>query len=98
MQMIVRFFATAARKRIFGCFQLHNYTGEPLCERVVDVARHSIAFFEHRSSLISVNVFANYRARRKKQLLDGWVLFPKQPILHEWMLWIRRDQFSALRH
>src|SRR6184192_2857691 len=24
---------------------------------------------------ISVNVFANYRGRRKKQLLDGWVLF-----------------------
>src|SRR4029077_4393375 len=51
MQMIVRFFAIAARKRILGCFQLHNYTGETLCERVVDVARHAISFFEHRSSL-----------------------------------------------
>src|SRR5207245_10122479 len=51
MQMIVPFFATAARKRILGCFQLHNYTGETLCERVVDVARHSVSFFEHRSSL-----------------------------------------------
>ena len=50
--MIVRFFATAARKRILGCFQLHNYTGETLCERVVDVARHAISFFEHRSSLM----------------------------------------------
>src|SRR5882724_2982294 len=52
MQMIVRFFATTARKRILGCFQLHNYTGETLCERVVDVSRHSISFFEHRSSLM----------------------------------------------
>src|SRR5947199_9770843 len=51
MQMIVRFFATAARKRILGCFQLHNYTGETLRERVVDVARHSISFFGDSSSL-----------------------------------------------
>src|SRR6476646_3975994 len=49
--MIVRFFATATRNRILGCFQLHNYTGETLRERVVDVARHSISFFEDRSSL-----------------------------------------------
>ena len=51
MQMIVRFLATAARNRILGCFQLHNHTGETLRERVVDVARHSISFFEDRRPL-----------------------------------------------
>src|SRR6266404_971109 len=46
--MIVRFLAIPARNRIFGCFQLDNHAGKTLCERVVNVARHSIAFFEDR--------------------------------------------------
>ena len=54
MQMIVRFLAAAAGNRILGCFQLHNHTGETLRESVVNVARHSISFFEDRSSLTLV--------------------------------------------
>src|SRR5437870_10009874 len=46
---------------------------------------------------ISLNVFANYGARREKQFLNGWVVFPKPRILREWMLWVRRRQFSADR-
>src|SRR5580765_3926719 len=49
--MIVSFLATAIGNRILGCFQLHNHTGETLRERVVNVARHAISFFEDRSSL-----------------------------------------------
>src|SRR2546423_9622001 len=35
---------------------------------------------------ISLNVFANHRGRRKKQLLNGRILLPKQPILRKWMV------------
>src|SRR4029077_16569078 len=49
--MIVSFLATAVGNSILGCFQLHNHTGETLRERVVDVARHAISFFEDRNSL-----------------------------------------------
>src|SRR6266550_800597 len=57
MQMIVRFFATAAGNCILGCFQLHNHTGEPLRQSVVDVPRHSISFFEDRSPLALLGKF-----------------------------------------
>src|SRR5437879_9197404 len=49
--MIVCFLAIPARNRILGCFQLHNHTGETLRQSVVNVARHSISFFENRGSL-----------------------------------------------
>ena len=35
--------------RILGRFQLHDHTGEPLRKRIVNIARHSIAFSEHGS-------------------------------------------------
>src|ERR1700704_6304698 len=44
--MRVRFFSGAAGNCILGCLQLHNHTGKTLRERVVNVARHSISFFE----------------------------------------------------
>src|SRR6266404_4779285 len=49
--MIVRFLAIPAGDRILGCFQLHNHTGETLGERIMNVARHSISFFEDRGPL-----------------------------------------------
>src|SRR6476620_9095605 len=168
--MIVSFLAPAVGNRILGCFSLPNYTSETLRERVVDVPRHAISFFEDRSSLtllgklvqlngkhdlmgeglgqfnvlrpiscsigmsdsdktshlstyqkrdckksfcafslqiiapfgfdtrISLQVFANHRACRKKEFLDYSVLFPKRRVLHKWMLRIRRDQSSAVYH
>ena len=35
---------------ILGCFQLHNHASETLRERVVNVPRHSISFFENRGA------------------------------------------------
>src|SRR6266567_4031227 len=55
--MIVRFLAIPARNRILGCFQLHNHAGETLCERVVNVPRHSVSFFEDRSPLTLLGEF-----------------------------------------
>src|ERR1700730_18067241 len=49
--MIVRFLAIPGGDSILGCFQLHNHTGETLGERIMNVARHSISFFEDRSPL-----------------------------------------------
>src|SRR4029077_20430616 len=49
MQMIVRFLATTTGNRILGCFQLHNHAGKTLRERVMNVTRHSVSFFENRS-------------------------------------------------
>src|SRR3982074_1159645 len=49
--MIVRFLAIPAGDRILCCFQLHNHTGETLGERIMNVARHSISFFENRGPL-----------------------------------------------
>src|ERR1700719_501160 len=49
--MIVRFLTGTEGNCILGCFQLHNHTGKTLRERVVNVARHSISFFEDRSPL-----------------------------------------------
>ena len=45
--MLVCFLATAACHCILGRFQLHDYTRETLRQRVVNVARHSISFFEN---------------------------------------------------
>src|SRR4026208_101139 len=50
MQMLVRFFATTVGNSILGCFQLHNHASETLRERVVNVPRHSISFFENRGA------------------------------------------------
>ena len=47
MQMIIRFLTTTAGNRILGCLQLHNHASETLRERVVNVARHPISFFEN---------------------------------------------------
>src|SRR6266478_4352854 len=55
--MSVPFLATAARNCILGCFQLHNHTGKALGERVVDVPRHSISFFEDGSPLVLFGKF-----------------------------------------
>src|SRR5439155_10523357 len=142
--------------------------GKTLCERVVNVTRHSISFFENRSPLtllgelvelkrehdlvgerlgqfdllrpirrtidmanankafdlsthqkrhcqkplcpvsfqmltpipahagISLDVIANHRTCREKQFLNYCVLFPEYGVLNEWMLRIRRGQFSAI--
>src|SRR5580693_858899 len=48
--MIIRFLATAAGNCILDCFQLNDHAGEPLRERVMDVPRHAISFFEDRSA------------------------------------------------
>src|SRR5207247_5756758 len=56
MQMSIRFLAGAARDCILGCFQLHNYPGETLRERIVNVARHSVSFFEDRRALALLGV------------------------------------------
>src|SRR2546422_10201563 len=57
MQMSVGFLARAARNSILGCFQLHDHTGETLGERIVNVTRHSISFFEDRSPLTLLGKF-----------------------------------------
>src|SRR4051794_33256690 len=44
--MAVRFVARATGNRILGCFQLHDHAGKTLCERIVNVARHSVSLFE----------------------------------------------------
>src|ERR1700720_4448774 len=50
MQMLVPFPARTAGNCILGCFQLHNHASETLSERVVNVPRHSISFFENRGA------------------------------------------------
>ncbi len=45
--MFVRFLAAITVDCVFDRFQLHNYAGETLCECVVNVARHSISFFQN---------------------------------------------------
>src|SRR5262249_57339529 len=47
-QMLVHFLAAAGCDCIFSRFQLHNHSGETLCECVVNIARHSISFFKDR--------------------------------------------------
>src|ERR1700682_1510744 len=47
MQMFVRLLLLTVRCRILGRFQLHDHSGETLRERVMNVARHSISFFEN---------------------------------------------------
>src|SRR6266853_2692112 len=49
--MSVRFLTIPAGNRILGRFQLHNHSGETLGEGIVNVARHSISFFEDRRAL-----------------------------------------------
>src|SRR5207237_9215280 len=39
--------ATAACHCILGRFQLHDYTRKTLRQRIVNVARHSVSFFEN---------------------------------------------------
>ena len=63
MQMLVRFLARAAGNRILGCFQLHNHAGETLRERVVNVPRHSISFFENRGPLALLGKFIELNAQ-----------------------------------
>ena len=44
--MLVGFLTLAARDCILSRFQLHNYAGETLRERIVNVSRHPISFFQ----------------------------------------------------
>ena len=45
--MPISVFTIAFEHGIFGGFQLHDYTGEPLSEGIVDVSSHSIPFGQH---------------------------------------------------
>src|SRR6266853_1077099 len=63
MQMLVRFLAGTVGNRILGRFQLHNHTGKALRERVVNVPRHSISFFEDRRSLTLLGKFIELKGK-----------------------------------
>ena len=67
MQMSIRFLARAARDCILGCFQLHNYPGETLRERIVNVPRHPISFFEDCRALALLGKLVE--AKRKHDLM-----------------------------
>ena len=45
--MRVRLLASATRDGVLDCFQLHDYAGETLRERVVNVARQAISFLQN---------------------------------------------------
>src|SRR5439155_23961451 len=47
LQMRVRLLASATRDGVLDCFQLHDYAGETLRERVVNVARQAISFLQN---------------------------------------------------
>src|SRR6266536_4903813 len=45
--MLISFLAPATTDCILGRFQLYDHAGETLGERIVDIARHSISFFQN---------------------------------------------------
>src|SRR5207249_7531278 len=47
--MLIRFLATATGDCVLRRFQLHDYAGEPLSQRIVNVARHPVALSQDGS-------------------------------------------------
>src|ERR1700730_1413268 len=55
--MFVCFLARVEGDRVLGRLQLHDHTGEALRERVMNVAGHSISFFENGRSVALLSKF-----------------------------------------
>src|SRR5437660_219355 len=80
MQVIVRFLTRTQGNCVFGCFQLDDHTGETLREGVVNIAGHSISFFENRSSATLLGKFIELK--RKHDLMRERLTWSVKQVSH----------------